>query len=89
MLLVNKEDLNVNNLFGAGEVIGGANGHDSMPSMMNTWGISSGYLSGIEVGKNASQKRDKNPNLVAIVGTNASLSYNRKLLHFIKDTFSL
>lgn len=34
----------VSNIWGAGEVIGGANGHDSMPSMMNTWSISSGYV---------------------------------------------
>lgn len=34
----------VPNIWGAGEVIGGANGHDSMPSMMNTWSISSGYV---------------------------------------------
>lgn len=42
----------VANYFGAGEVIGGANGHDSMPSMMNTWGIASGYVAG----KMASEK---------------------------------
>lgn len=31
------------NIWAAGEVVGGANGHDSMPSMMNTWSIASGY----------------------------------------------
>lgn len=36
----------VDNYFGAGEVVGGANGHDSMPSMMNTWAVSSGYAAG-------------------------------------------
>lgn len=39
------------NIVGAGEVIGGANGHDSMPSMMNTWGIASGFVAGKEVAK--------------------------------------
>lgn len=37
----NKE---VSNIWGVGEVVGGANGHDSMPSMMNTWSISSGFV---------------------------------------------
>ena len=36
------------NVVAAGEVIGGANGHDSMPSMMNSWGISSGFVAGKE-----------------------------------------
>ncbi|MDN6639740.1 MAG: FAD-dependent oxidoreductase [Tetragenococcus sp.] len=39
-----KDGKEVSNLWGAGEVIGGANGHDSMPSMMNTWSISSGFV---------------------------------------------
>lgn len=39
------------NLYGAGEVVGGANGHDSMPSMMNTWGIASGYVAGTNAAK--------------------------------------
>ena len=36
------------NVVAAGEVIGGTNGHDSMPSMMNSWGISSGFVAGKE-----------------------------------------
>ncbi|KFN93272.1 fumarate reductase flavoprotein subunit [Tetragenococcus muriaticus PMC-11-5] len=39
-----KDGKEISNIWGAGEVIGGANGHDSMPSMMNTWSISSGYV---------------------------------------------
>lgn len=39
-----KDGKEISNIWGAGEVIGGANGHDSMPSMMNTWSISSGFV---------------------------------------------
>lgn len=42
--LQTKNGQQVANVWGAGEVVGGANGHDSMPSMMNTWSISSGYI---------------------------------------------
>ncbi len=41
--LQTKNGKKIPNIWGAGEVVGGANGHDSMPSMMNTWSISSGY----------------------------------------------
>ncbi|MFD0897193.1 FAD-dependent oxidoreductase [Loigolactobacillus binensis] len=41
----------VAHLYGAGEVVGGANGHDSMPSMMNTWAIASGYIAGAAASK--------------------------------------
>lgn len=46
------------NLFGAGEVVGGANGHDSMPSMMNSWAIASGYVAGMTAAQ-FNQKLDK------------------------------
>ncbi|WP_367297859.1 FAD-dependent oxidoreductase [Loigolactobacillus coryniformis] len=46
MALEDSNEQIVAHLFGAGEVVGGANGHDSMPSMMNTWAISSGYVAG-------------------------------------------
>lgn len=42
--LQTKNGKKISNVWGAGEVIGGANGHDSMPSMMNTWSISSGFV---------------------------------------------
>lgn len=47
MQLKNTDDQDVTGYYAAGEIVGGANGHDSMPSMMNTWGISSGYLAGL------------------------------------------
>ncbi len=46
LVLKNTAGQRISNLFAAGEVVGGANGHDSMPSMMNSWSISSGYLAG-------------------------------------------
>ncbi|WP_125980767.1 FAD-dependent oxidoreductase [Loigolactobacillus iwatensis] len=46
MALEDSHERPVAHLYGAGEVVGGANGHDSMPSMMNTWGIASGYVAG-------------------------------------------
>lgn len=88
--LLTTKDAPVANYFGAGEVIGGANGHDSMPSMMNTWGISSGYVAGATASANAQKQAAAGAgeaNIVAIVGTNASKSYNRKLLFAMKDLF--
>lgn len=49
--LQTKDGHKIANLYGAGEVVAGANGHDSMPSMMNTWGISSGYIAGTNAAK--------------------------------------
>ena len=89
--LVNKSNENVPNYFGAGEVVGGANGHDSMPSMMNTWGISSGYVAGASASQNANRRKATDPedekHIVSLVGTNASKSYNRKLLRSMKNLF--
>lgn len=88
--LVNKQSQPVANYFGAGEVVGGANGHDSMPSMMNTWGISSGYVAGTSATQNANQHKvegTKDKKVTAIVGTNASKSYNRRLLNSMKNLF--
>ncbi|WP_367600532.1 FAD-dependent oxidoreductase [Limosilactobacillus fermentum] len=46
MHLLNKDNQPVAHLYGAGEVVGGANGHDSMPSMMNSWSFASGFVAG-------------------------------------------
>lgn len=88
--LIDRQNQNVANYFAAGEVAGGANGHDSMPSMMNTWGISSGYVAGAKASDNADELKRTGAddlNLVAIVGTNASKSYNRQLLYAMKTLF--
>lgn len=88
--LITTKNTPVANYYGAGEIIGGANGHDSMPSMMNTWGISSGYVAGASASENAQKQAiagDDEANIVAIVGTNASKSYNRKLLYSMKNLF--
>ncbi|ANZ60433.1 FAD-dependent oxidoreductase [Secundilactobacillus paracollinoides] len=90
MQLVNTDDQPIANYYAAGEVVGGANGHDSMPSMMNSWGISSGYVAGEAASENANRLKAAGPdavNLVALVGTNASKSYNRKLLTAMQDLF--
>ena len=41
------------NLFGAGSVVGGANGKDSMTAMMNSWAIGSGRIGGEKAAENA------------------------------------
>ncbi|QGG61613.1 FAD-dependent oxidoreductase [Loigolactobacillus bifermentans] len=90
MQLIDHQDQDVRNYFAAGEVAGGANGHDAMPSMMNSWGISSGYVAGAHASENADAAKQNGANdlnLVAIVGTNASKSYNRQLLHAMRDLF--
>lgn len=43
----------VKNLYGAGSVVGGANGRDSMTAMMNSWAIGSGRIAGENAAKNA------------------------------------
>ncbi|KAB1978419.1 FAD-dependent oxidoreductase [Lactobacillus crispatus] len=46
-------DMNpVSNFYAAGEIIGGANGHDSMPSMMNSWSYASGFVAGTTAADN-------------------------------------
>ncbi|VDG20980.1 FAD-binding dehydrogenase [Lactobacillus sp.] [Lactiplantibacillus mudanjiangensis] len=88
--LITKDTVPVANYYAAGEVAGGANGHDSMPSMMNTWGISSGYVAGAAASANAEAQKatgDTELNIVALMGTNASKSYNRDLLSAMQDLF--
>lgn len=46
-------DMNpVSNFYAAGEIVGGANGHDSMPSMMNSWSYASGFVAGTAAADN-------------------------------------
>lgn len=88
--LITNENQDVANYFAAGEVVGGANGHDSMPSMMNSWSISSGYIAGQQASLNSDTIRAKGldrPNIVAVVGTNSKKSYNRQLLLAMKSMF--
>lgn len=43
----------VPNFYAAGEIVGGANGRDSMPSMMNSWSYASGIVAGTSAADNA------------------------------------
>ncbi|MFK5608905.1 MFS transporter [Lactobacillus delbrueckii] len=43
----------VANFYAAGELVGGANGKDSMPSMMNSWSYASGFVAGTAAADNA------------------------------------
>lgn len=52
MQLLDKSMKPVPNYFAAGEIIGGANGHDSMPSMMNSWSYASGFVAGTAAADN-------------------------------------
>ena len=46
-------DMNpVSNFYAAGEIGGGANGHDPMPSMMNSWSYASGFVAGTTAADN-------------------------------------
>ena len=48
-------DMDINpiiNFYAAGEIDGGANGHDSMPSMMNSWSYASGFVAGTSAADN-------------------------------------
>lgn len=53
MQILRKDGKPVGNLYGAGRVVGGANGTDSMTTLMNTWAIVSGYVAGESAVKNA------------------------------------
>lgn len=43
----------VANFYASGEIIGGANGRDSIPSMMNSWSYASGFVAGTSAADNA------------------------------------
>lgn len=53
--IVDKSGKPFKNLYGAGCVVGGANGAHPLPAMMNTWAIVSGYVAGDNAVKNASK----------------------------------
>lgn len=52
MQLLDKNINPIDNFFAAGEVVGGANGNDSMPSMMNSWSYASGFVAGTNAADN-------------------------------------
>ena len=52
MQLLDNDMSPVSNFYAAGEIVGGANGHDSMPSMMNSWSYASGFVAGTTAADN-------------------------------------
>ncbi|MCF0254228.1 MAG: FAD-dependent oxidoreductase [Duodenibacillus sp.] len=56
MQILRKDGTPIGNLYGAGCVVGGANGADSMTAMMNSWAVISGAVAGDSAVKNASRK---------------------------------
>lgn len=60
MQLLNKNIDPIANFFAAGEIVGGANGNDSMPSMMNSWSYASGFVAGTAAADN-SNSNEKAP----------------------------
>ena len=60
MQLLDQDLKALDNFYAAGEIVGGANGHDSMPSMMNSWSYASGFVAGTEAADNTNyQKLEK------------------------------
>ncbi|WP_244660735.1 FAD-dependent oxidoreductase, partial [Lactobacillus nasalidis] len=53
MQLLDNDFKPVANFYAAGELVGGANGRDSMPSMMNSWSYASGFVAGTAAADNA------------------------------------
>lgn len=58
MQLLDQEFNPVANFYASGEIVGGANGHDSMPSMMNSWSYASGFVAGTEAADNANYQQN-------------------------------
>lgn len=52
MQLLDNNFNTIGNFYAAGEIVGGANGHDSMPSMMNSWSYASGFIAGTNAADN-------------------------------------
>ena len=57
MQLLDQDFKALNNFYAAGEIVGGANGHDSMPSMMNSWSYASGFVAGTEAADNTNYQK--------------------------------
>ena len=57
MQLLDQDLKALDNFYAAGEIVGGANGHDSMPSMMNSWSYASGFVAGTEAADNANYQK--------------------------------
>ncbi len=57
MQLLDEDFEALDNFYAAGEIVGGANGHDSMPSMMNSWSYASGFVAGTEAADNANYQK--------------------------------
>ena len=57
MQLLDEDFEALDNFYVAGEIVGGANGHDSMPSMMNSWSYASGFVAGTEAADNANYQK--------------------------------
>lgn len=53
MQLLDNDFKPVTNLYAAGEIVGGASGKDSMPSMMNSWSYASGFVAGTAAADNS------------------------------------
>lgn len=59
MQLLDTDMQPVENFYASGEIIGGANGHDSMPSMMNSWSYASGFVAGTVAADNSNSYEKK------------------------------
>lgn len=59
MQLLDQEFEPVANFYASGEIVGGANGHDSMPSMMNSWSYASGFVAGTAAADNANYSQTR------------------------------
>ena len=57
MQLLDEDFEALDNFYAAGEIVGGANGHDSMPSMMNSWSYASGFVAGTEAADNSNYQK--------------------------------
>lgn len=53
MQLLDNDFKPVANFYTAGELVGGANGKDSMPSMINSWSYASSFVAGTAAADNA------------------------------------
>ena len=57
MQILDKDGNPIQNFYGAGSVVGGANGADSMTAMMNSWAIGSGVVAGENAAKAATESK--------------------------------